>query len=361
MWIGDAIFKDLELVIVDDGSAEIIKSYAKKDKRIKYKIFPKNKGAIAAMQECYNMCSADYLALVSSDDVWELDKLEQQIPVLDTYENVGAVFGLPTFIDSNSLPIEMSKNEFSQSLKLNTRAEWMNFFFKKRNCVCHPTILIRKKCYEKIGFYNPTLRSLPDFEMWVRLFFNYDVKILNSNLIKFRKHLFNESGPDTANRIRNCTEYKQILNIFTKQIKTVKELKEIFPEYLDMFKVNKDILVPFYIAMIAMKRDVKFSKDFAFDILYKELEKDEVLKLVEKNNLYSLVQLSQDVVVADIYAINKQIKVKTYVKIPFLIKIEKQKSITISDFVFKIINIPILKRIIRGHNKSIYFFGIKIK
>ncbi len=163
MWIGEAIesvlnqtFKDIELIIVDDGSnddsSKIIKKYAKEDSRIRYKIFPKNKGAVASMQACYNMCSANYLALISSDDVWELDKIAQQVPVLDTYKNIGAVFGLPTFIDSNSLPIKVLKNEFSRSVKLSTRAEWLNFFFKKGNCVCHPTILIRKDCYEKIVF-----------------------------------------------------------------------------------------------------------------------------------------------------------------------------------------------------------------
>ena len=46
-------YRDLELIIVDDGSddgsKEIIESYAEKDGRIKYEIFPENRGAMVAL------------------------------------------------------------------------------------------------------------------------------------------------------------------------------------------------------------------------------------------------------------------------------------------------------------------------
>lgn len=317
LWIGEAIesvmnqtFSDIELVVVDDGSkdgsAEIIETYACRDPRIKYEIFPKNKGAVAAIRRCYELCSADYIAMISSDDVWELDKLEKQIPVLDNEENIGAVFGMPTFIDYNGEPIEVSKNEFAPSLKLKTREEWMNYFFKEKNCICHPTILIRRACYDNIGFYNPTLRSIPDLEMWVRLFYCYDIKVLDDKLIKFRKHDFNEGDPHHATAIRCQAEYKQVLHSFLRQTKTVKELEAIFPENADLFKIKDDILVPFYIAQIALHRKAPFSLDFAFDVLYRELSKPQVLKIIEKYNLYSTVQLSKDVVSEDIYAMDNE-------------------------------------------------------
>ncbi|OED34212.1 hypothetical protein AB834_07560 [PVC group bacterium (ex Bugula neritina AB1)] len=372
LWIEEAIesvlnqtFKDLELIIVDDasndGSSEIIKKYAKSDDRIKYKVFQKNKGAVAATHECYKMSSSSYLSLISSDDIWELDKLQQQVLMLDSNKELGAVFALPTFIDSNSLPIKTLKNEFSNSLKPNTRAEWMNFFFNKGNCICHPTILIRKSCYEKVGFYNPALRSLPDFDMWVRLFFTYNVKVLDKKLIRFRKHDFNESRGTQANIIRNKTESKQILNQFIIQIKNIKSLIEIFPEHLDLFKLKDDTLIPFYIAQIAlMKRDA-FASDFAFDILYTEMAKPSVHKIIEENNLYSSVQLSQDVVLADIYKEGEWSKNTIYFKVPFLIKIEKKKKSSQSTFLISILNIVILKRIKTLSSNLIIFFGIKIR
>tara|TARA_R110002124_G_scaffold54821_2_gene155595 strand:- start:3203 stop:4330 length:1128 start_codon:yes stop_codon:yes gene_type:complete len=354
MWIGEAIesvlkqtFKYFELIIVDDasddGSAEIIKYYAKKDSRIKYKILKSNKGAIGALKQCYDLCSGKYLAIISSDDVWELDKLALQVSVLDRNKKIGAVFALPIFIDANSTPITIIQNEFTPSLNLKTRTQWMNFFFNKGNCVCHPTILIRKECYEKIGFYNPTFRSLPDFEMWVRLFYQYDVKILNAHLIKFRKHEFNESGEHLSNIIRCQTEYKQILNNFIAQIKTVKEMIEIFPEHYDLFKANNNLLVPFYFAQIALKRKEAFTFDFAFDILHTEMAKPTILKIVEQYNLYSVVQLSKDVTSADIYLMRENIKIKNFPNSTLITIIKKCKSKL--NFIFNILKVSIYRGI----------------
>lgn len=371
-WLSEAIesvlnqtFKDFEFIIVDDGSndgsAEIIKKYAKKDNRIKYEIFPENKGAVQASKRCYDMTSGEYISKINSDDIWVLDKIEQQLSILDKNKNIGAVFGLATFIDESGSPIKVSKNEFNSSLKIKTRAEWMNFFFNKGNCICHPTILIRKKCYEKVGFYNPIFRSLPDFEMWVRMFWEYEIKVLNKVMIKFRKHSFNESGNNIANNIRVKTESKQILKHFVSQIKTVNELIEIFPEYLYIFKINNNLLVPFYIAQIALTRKDPYVSDFAFDILYTEMAKNSVRKVIEQNNLYSIKQLHKDLVLADIYNTNKP-EIKTYIKVPFLIRFEKQQeSSAMTTFIFQILKITILKEIKSPIDKSIYFLGIKIR
>jgi len=356
LWVGEAIesvlkqtFNDLELIIVDDGSndgsASIIREYAKKDSRIKYEIFPENKGAISAMKRCYDLCSADYLALISSDDVWELQKLEKQVAILDKNKNIGVVFGIPTFIDQKGNPIKSDIIKvFLNSLEKRDKYQWANYFFNKGNCLCHPSMVIRKECYMEVGFYNSTLRSLPDFDMWVRLFWKYDVEVLEDILIKFRLHTFNESGRlNISSDIRSQTEYKQILNNFLNQIKTIKDLEDVFPEYIEIFKIKNNLLVRFYIAKIALKRNIDFYNDFAFDVLYSEMAKPDVLELIEKNKLYSLQQLANDISSADIYKRRDAKNIKTFIKIPLILKIEKIKSPEIYYFIFSILFIKVIE------------------
>lgn len=356
-WLSEAIesvlnqtFADFEFIVVDDGSndgsSDIIKNYAKKDKRIKYEIFTQNKGAISAIKKCYDLSSNEYIAIMNSDDVWELDKLEKQVEVFKKNKGVDIVFGLPSFIDEDGNELDKSLREFNDSTKLKTKEQFMNYFFFKGNCICHPTILIKKKCYEDYGFYKQTLRSIPDFEMWTRLFWHCDVLIISEVLIKFRKHSFNESDANISNIIRANYEYKIVLESFVDQVKTVAALKKIFPEYEGLFKVNKDILIPFYIAMLAMQRDEKFSKDFALSVLYKELEKEEVLKLLETNNLYSLVQLSKDIVALDLYNYNFALDLKREIilmEIPFLFSLLKVKDTKGRYIILKIFNFQICK------------------
>lgn len=354
LWLSEAIesvlnqtYDNFEFIIVDDASvddsAEIIKSYAKKDKRIKYKILSKNQGAVRALKKCYDLSSYDYIAIMNSDDVWELDKLEKQVAVLNEHKNIDIVFGLPSFIDEKGEKIKILTSEFSYGTKLKTNSELLNFFFFNGNCLCHPTILIKKECYEKHGFYKKTFRSLPDFEMWVRLFWHYKVVILDEELIKFRRHAFNESSQSFANYIRGTHEYKITLNIFLEQIKTIQDLEKIFPKYKQEFKIKNDLLVPFYIALMALKRREKFAKDFAFEILYKEMEKENILSIIEKNNLYSLIQLNKDLSQADIYSVTTSMHgKKSFLKIPFLISLYRRRDFQKSFVELKILNYKVI-------------------
>ena len=272
-------YRDLELIIVDDGSddgsKEIIESYAEKDGRIKYEIFPENRGAMVALNRCYELSGGDYIATISSDDLWASEKLELQLKAFEEHETVGAVFALPQFIDENGEVITEVNNVFVNSVKKRTKYEWMNYFFLE-NCVCYPTSLVKREYYERAGFFRLVYRSLPDFEMWVRLFYCCEVLVLDKELMSFRVHQFNESGKNLGNIIRCQTEHKQILKTLLAQIGSLNELKQIFPGCKSIMPVDDARLIPFYFAQILLEQKKKLYRDLAFDILYDELQKEEI-------------------------------------------------------------------------------------
>ena len=73
-------YKNLEFVFVDDGSKDnsvnILKKYAKKDKRIKI-IRQKNAGPGPARNNGMKQSTGDYLTFVDSDDTINPDYIEQ--------------------------------------------------------------------------------------------------------------------------------------------------------------------------------------------------------------------------------------------------------------------------------------------
>ena len=81
-------YKDIELIIVDDGSsdntAEVVGSFS--DSRIVY-VRQENAGACAARNNGIAHARGDYIAFQDSDDIWHQDKLEKQ---LATLQNTGA-------------------------------------------------------------------------------------------------------------------------------------------------------------------------------------------------------------------------------------------------------------------------------
>src|SRR4051812_4583959 len=74
-------FGDLELIVVDDGSTENIRSVASafRDPRVIYIRIHHSRGAGAARNEGIRRARAEWIAFQDSDDEWLATKLEKQV------------------------------------------------------------------------------------------------------------------------------------------------------------------------------------------------------------------------------------------------------------------------------------------
>ena len=276
-FVGEAIYSvleqswaDFEIVITDDGSSDgtvgVIQKI--KDPRIKLICFPENKGACIAANRCVEESSGEYIAMLSSDDVFLREKLATQVAFLDQNPKVGAVLGYPLLIDEEGHAFS-GKNGFRQANR--TRFEWLNQFFFGGNCLCHPSALIRKQCYQEIGLYDPRFSQLPDFDFWIRLCLKYDVHILPENLIKFRmsRNQTNASAGTFDNQLRSGFEAWKILFHYTAPF--VKEhAQEIFPGFNTFPVPSTCNSFEVRLAHLALQRNSQPHKLFALDLLLEQ-------------------------------------------------------------------------------------------
>ncbi|MEG4086299.1 glycosyltransferase, partial [Microcoleus sp. POL10_C6] len=296
-------YQDFEFIITDDGSpdgtVEVIKKFA--DSRIKLFCFSKNQGACVAMNNCIKEAKGEYIAVINSDDAWMPDKLEKQVKFLDEHPENGAVFTYAQFIDDygNDLGYDHHYNRiFIQPNR--TRFEWLRLFFEFGNCLCHPSILIRKQCYNEVGFYDERFAQLPDFDFWIRLCMKYNIFIMPENLVKFRlwQSQGNASGNTSKNSSRLTLECSQVLKNYIKP--------EIFDDLVNIFTLTENIneiglsrkikeverdIAPFFIAMLASRDNRHAHKYFCFDILYQMYSNKEIAQKLKEQYSFDFSNL----------------------------------------------------------------------
>lgn len=149
-------YKNIELIIVDDGStdktSEIIKSF--KDNRIKYIKHKKNKGLPHALNTGFANAKGDYLTWTSDDNFYTEKAIEEMLIFLNK-SNIDLVytdyFNYLTEIDKKIL------------VKLPDKLD-----LKKGNLV-GPCFLYTRRVYENIGNYNAKYVLVEDYEYWIRV------------------------------------------------------------------------------------------------------------------------------------------------------------------------------------------------
>ena len=273
-------FADFELLIIDDGSKddsrEIIKRFD--DPRIKTFLYEENRGPVLAIRDAVNTARGKYIAVHHSDDLWDFDKLEKQVAFLDANKNYAACFTWVEFIDERGNLRELDENDFYKKIfeqPNRSRAEWLNYFFYKTNCFCHPSAMVRREAYDKYGLLELNgFWQLPDYLMWIRLCFREEIFILPERLTKFRLHRDKQENTSATNAeklVRLELEFFFIAQEFIRNFEDDKFFLEVFPE-AKKFLINGQINRRFAFAKFCLEK--KFTAPAAFQLAGLEVLKN---------------------------------------------------------------------------------------
>ena len=149
--------------------------------------------------------------------------------------------------------------------------------------------MIRQECYQTIGYYDPRLSQLPDFDFWLRLLIHYQkspIHILQEELILFRilNNERNTSTPRPSAMARQQWELTKILPHYLK-ILSLADYQKIFKQAAMHFTDAE--LIPFYIAQHALN-DLKTPyRFFGMETVYRLLADNRIREKIEKDHHYS--------------------------------------------------------------------------
>ena len=282
----DQTYQNFEIIITDDGSTDgtvnVIKEFD--DSRIQFYTHAENKGACAAINNCIQKAAGEYIAVLNSDDAWEPTKLEKQVQYLDSHPEIGAVFTKVAFVDEagNLIGPENYKGFYKFEKENRSRYEWLRFFFSPGNCLCHPSVLIRKKCYDEVGLYDERVANLPDLDMWVRLCLKYDIHILNEKLVRFRimTDKSSASADKPSTHIRSGFDYIQILNHYLA-INDREIFLKIFPEAAK-YGIVEEEYIPYFLSRLAVDINTRTWHLWGLQTLFNFLGQDGMAISLEK-------------------------------------------------------------------------------
>lgn len=203
----------MEVLVADDGSKDDTASVAESilDSRLSFVAHPVNRGACAVTNELIRAASGEFIAVMNSDDIWlSRDKLSYQVKLMRDNPSLGATFGRVNFINNQSDPIEKASLSFGSVFDQPNRSQgaWLRRFFYEGNCLCHPSVLIRKSCYSNLGLLDNRMRQLPDLDMWIRVLKAHPIHVSERPLVGFRiLPGENASSQTRVNSIRTINEH----------------------------------------------------------------------------------------------------------------------------------------------------------
>jgi glycosyltransferase involved in cell wall biosynthesis len=288
-------FKDFELFIWDDASKdsswEIIQSY--KDSRIRaYRNPEQRRGIYGINKTISELAQAGYIAIHHSDDVWEPEKLSKQVAFLNENPDIGAVFTNALAIDEEGVPLSDKSHFYSKIFdqKNRDRFAWLNHFFYHGNALCHPSVLIRKECYEKCGIYRYGFAQIGDFDMWVRLCLQYEIYVFEEKLVRFRV-LDNEANTSGSKPLTQVRINYELIQVVTNYLcfQNERDLFAVFPE-AKKYNKGRNTATEFVLAMLCTERSAfAIYKIFGLSLLFRLLNDKEKSLIIEK--LYSFTYI----------------------------------------------------------------------
>ncbi len=232
-------FKDFEFFIINDGSvdrtADILKSY--KDPRIKIINNKNNIGLTKSLNKGLKIAKGEYIARMDADDVSMPNRLIKQVDFLDRNLDV-AIVGTNYFRINEKGDIVQEINRKRKDIDIKNN-------LSKGNQLGHGTLMFRKDCVEKIGFYRATFKYSQDYDLVLRFSDKYKLanipellykwrinshsvsvskKIIQDRYAKLALKLFNERKKNGYDRLEKGEE------IFGNSIEVINQ-KELFDGY----------------------------------------------------------------------------------------------------------------------------------
>lgn len=176
----DQSFRDLEIIVVDDGSTDDTANRTQPflaDKRLTY-CRREHEGQAAAKNFGISKARAPVIAFLDADDRWLPRKLELQMQLLTKGQSLGVVY-------SRRLLMNESGHEIFYRQPDLPRGRVVQDMFCD-NFICFSSSVVRRCVFERIGAFDNSLNLAVDYDLWLRAARRFDFDYIDEPLVYYR-------------------------------------------------------------------------------------------------------------------------------------------------------------------------------
>ncbi|KMS54754.1 glycosyl transferase [Novosphingobium barchaimii LL02] len=179
-------FSDFEFLIVDDGStdssAQIIRSYAQQDTRIRPTL-RENRGLVASLNEMIGSARAPIIARMDADDICQPQRFGKQIAFLAQHPDYGVVGTWTEDIGADGRPYHVTGKEHPE-----THEAFLTAIENGWPLLCHPAAMLRREVVLSVGGYHGAFRHCEDYDLWLRLASVTRLASIPERLLRYRHY-----------------------------------------------------------------------------------------------------------------------------------------------------------------------------
>ena len=206
-------WEDIELIVMDGGSqdctVDILNKY---EGKIIWCSEPDN-GQTDAINKGLRICTGDIIAYLNSDDTYERGVFRLVAEYFAAHPETEMVFGDINHIDPESNIIE-TLSPGPLDLEEYLRA---NFYLPQ------PTVFIRRRVFEEIGFFDDTLNLGMDLDYWLRVVLKFRIDYIPKVLANARIY---PEAKSSAMRHLYVEERRKILDKFFSSPDVPEEIRK---------------------------------------------------------------------------------------------------------------------------------------
>lgn len=174
-------YKNIEIVVVNDGSTDHTEKIVLAYPNIKY-IYQPNQGVAAARNTGLRQCSGEYIAWLDADDLYLPTKIQEQVSFIENTD-ADIVYNDAILIDAFDNEIKQLRSEYEEL----EPEDFISQLLFRQIMPCLPTLMYRRKCFDNIA-YEPHMKYAEDYWMIIQLAQKYKFAYIKKILYKYRRH-----------------------------------------------------------------------------------------------------------------------------------------------------------------------------